>query len=344
MIDSKPRSHLDDYELQAKLGSGTVGEVWRALSNQHVVAIKFINQPDDKQQRKSIETEINALRCLDHPAVPTLYDFDLDCDRPHIIMEYVEGEPFHRMIADGSIWQIPVERRLSILDQVAQAAAHLHAHGLIHRDIKPANIIGIDAPHLIDYGIAVEIGAQVSPAGTPFYVCPDDQPPTITHDLFGFALTAYEFLFGVHAIFTAQDGGLARDEVRALARQRLADRLWRLPSQIAAHELPYDLRGVDLARLDALFARSFDWNAAEPIPLADLVAELRASILTPENQPFRDAMPQVAAPLESNVSDEVFAKSTVHPESALRLPNFMIVSVILICAAILFTLLLQNVS
>ncbi len=220
--------------------------------------------------------------------------------------------------------------------------AHTHARGLIHRDIKPANIIGIEQPHLIDYGIAAEIGAAVTPAGTPFYMFPADQPPATAHDAFGFALTAYEFLFGVHALFTAQDGGLPRDEVRALARQRLTAQTWRVPSRIAAHELPYDLRGVDLAALDALFASAFDWQAAAPLLPTDLVAALRALILTPENQPFMDAMPLVIAP-PAAATDHA-GTTTVHPEPAprWRTTDMLLTSAIGLGAAVLLFIALQN--
>jgi len=310
MIDS----HLNHFELHTKLGTGSVGEVWRAQVDGRTVAVKFINHADDPRQRQSFETEIAALRCLDHPAVPALYDSDLRCERPYIMMEFIAGEPFHRVIADGAIWQIPLERRLAILDQIAAAAEHLHERGLIHRDIKPANIIGVDEPHLIDYGIAAEVGAEVSPAGTPFYMFPGEQAPSAAHDVFGFALTAYEFLFGVHAIFTAQDGGLPRDEVRARARARLSESTWRLPSRVPAHELPYDLRGVELARLDALFARAFDWQASEPMTLMQIGAELRAIILTADNQPYMDGMPDMVAALDDTGIGELPAAATTPPE------------------------------
>ncbi|MDZ4764654.1 MAG: protein kinase [Chloroflexota bacterium] len=334
--------------LQTKLGSGSVGEVWRALAERGDVAIKFINQPDDPQQRKSLETEMNALRQLDHPAIPTLYDFDLDGERPYISMEYVAGEPFHHLIASGAIWQIGLERRLAILAQIADAAAHLHAHGLIHRDIKPANLIGTDAPHLIDYGIAADIGMPAAPAGTPFYMFPDDQPPDIVHDAFGFALTAYELLFGVHAIFTVQDGGRARADIQALAQQRLRDGAWRLPSRLPAHEVPYDLRGVDLARLDGVFASALDWRAAQPITPAALIADLQAVVLTPENQPFLDAMPAWIASLARESANEGASDgATVHPpepaRADLRFNRLLIAALIVNGVAIVIIVILQTV-
>jgi len=335
--------NLAPFELEAKLGSGSVGEVWRAHDHDRLAAVKLINEPDDPQQRRSLETEIRALGCLEHPAIPALYTFDLQSERPYIVMEYLEGAPFHRLIADGSIWHIPVDQRLTILDQIAQAVAHTHARGLVHRDIKPANIIGTEQPHLIDYGIAAEIGAAVTPAGTPFYMFPAVQSPTPAHDAFGFALTAYEFLFGVHALFTAQDGGLARDTIRALARQRLTEHTWRLPSRIAAYELPYDLRGVDLTALDALFASAFDWQAEPIIPL-DLVAGLRALILTPENQPFMDALPQVSAPPKAEVATDPAGTATVHPEPTprWRTTDMLLTSAIGLGAAVLLFIALQN--
>lgn len=334
---------LRPFELETKLGCGTVGEVWRAQMDGRIVAVKLINDPANARQRRSLETELQALGCLDHPAIPTLYACALDGERPYIVMEYIAGEPFHRLIAEGAIWHIPLEQRLTILDQIAGAVAHSHERGLIHRDIKPANIIGIEQPHLIDFGIAAAQGATVTPAGTPFYMFPGDQPPSTAHDAFGFALTAYELLFGGHPLFSVQDGGLARDEVRALARQRLADQEWRRPSRIAAHEVPYDLRGVDLLQVDALFAAAFDWQAAAPLMPTELVAVLRTLVLTPENQPYRAAMPQMIAPPAGH-SVDLPGTSTLHPEAAVRWewPTMLLTSAIGVGTAILLFIALQN--
>ena len=337
--DAGPRS----FELETKLGCGSVGEVWRAQLDGRMVAVKLINDPANARQRHSLETELQALGCLEHPAIPALYGSDLEGERPYIVMEYIPGEPFHRLIAEGGIWHIPLEQRLTILDQIAGAVAHSHARGLIHRDIKPANIIGIEQPHLIDFGIAAEPGVTVTPAGTPFYMFPGDQLPSPAHDAFGFALTAYELLFGVHPLFTAQDGGLARDEVCALARQRLADQQWRVPSRIAAHEVPYDLRGVDLPQLDALFAAAFDWQAAAPLMPSELVAALRTLVLTPDNQPYREAMPQMLAPTVDHSAD-LPGTSTLHPEATARWewPTMLLTSVIGVVTAIVLFIALQN--
>ncbi|MBK8033560.1 MAG: protein kinase [Chloroflexi bacterium] len=140
--DAGPRS----FELETKLGCGSVGEVWRAQVDGRMVAVKLINDPANARQRHSLETELQALNCLEHPAIPALYGFDLEGERAYIIMEYIAGEPFHRLIAEGGIWHIPLDRRLTILDQIAGAVTYSHARGLIHRDIKPANIIGIEQP------------------------------------------------------------------------------------------------------------------------------------------------------------------------------------------------------
>lgn len=351
MTESDLPPRLIDVTPQSKLGVGSVGEVWRALSGEHVVAVKSINQPSTEAQRKSIETEIDALKRLNHPAIPQLYDYDLAAERPCIVMEFVEGEPFHRLIADGTLWQIPLPRRLDILAEIADAAAYLHEQGLIHRDIKPANIIGVESPHLIDYGIAVEIGAAVSPAGTPFYLFPGDVPPGIAHDLFGFALTAYEFLFGAHALFTPDDGGLPRDDLRQMILDRLHERSWRLPSHLREYELPYDLRGVDLTALDALFegafAQALDPGGADPGSLGALVEGLRAALLTPENQPYIQRMPEMAASWVSAEPLDTSGASTVHPDEpeptrSRRLLIGAITGAGILIAAALALVLLQN--
>lgn len=316
MIESGSLNRLIDATPQMKLGIGSVGEVWRAVSGERAVAIKVINQPYSEPQRRSIETEIQTLNRLRHPAIPEMYDFDLVGERPCIVMEYIDGESFQQIIARRTLWTIPILRRLSILAEIADAAEYLHTQGLIHRDIKPANIIGIDAPHLIDYGIAAEMGSENASAGTPFYRYPGDQKVGIAHDQFGFALTAYEFLFGRHAIFSSQDGSLPRDVLKMTTQERLRAGTWRVPSRIPAHELPYDLRGVDLAQLDTIFTRALDWDAVEPTGLMGLVEALTTAIATPENLPFIDRMPEMAAFWMSDTPDaEGEDEGTVHADA-----------------------------
>ncbi len=305
-------THLQirQYTLEQRLGSGASGEVWRAHDGARVVALKFMNEQlmnseDAEQHRDNLATEIGALRLIQHPNIPALYDHDLDFERPYLVMEYVEGQPYDRLISGGEIFTIEIEKRLEVLREIASAVSAAHAAGIIHRDIKPAHISGIDRPYLLDFSVALE-RAEVPRArqnvGTALYLPRPHEPPDELSDQYSFALTAYEILFGRHAIFSGDDTGTSVDALRQLAADRIAARTWRLPSALPRPELPGDLYGADLERLDAVFEKAMGSRDGRYDNLSALVNDLQKAILIPSNQPYLDNplrlayLPNFAAP------------------------------------------------
>jgi serine/threonine protein kinase len=287
---------INQYTLEQRLGSGASGEVWRAHDGTQIVAMKFMNEQlmngdDADQYRDYLATEIHALRLIRHPHVPALIDHDLDFERPYLVMGYVEGPPYDRLIAGGEIFGIEIEKRLDALDKIAGAITAAHTAGIIHRDIKPAHISGIDTPYLLDFSVALE-RAQIPRArqnvGTALYLPPPHEPPDELGDQYSFALTAYEILFGRHAIFSGDDVGASVYDMRRLAASRIAARTWRLPSALPRAELPGDLYGAELERLDAVFEKALDERDDRYHNLGDFVSALRSAILIPSNQPYLD--------------------------------------------------------
>lgn len=301
---------INQYVLEQRLGSGASGEVWRAQDGTRVVALKFMNEQlmngdDADQHRDNLETEIHALRLIQHPNIPGLYDHDLDFERPYLVMEYVEGQPYDRLVSGGEIFTIEIEKRLEVLREIAGAISAAHDAGIIHRDIKPAHISGIDTPYLLDFSVALE-RTEVSGArqnvGTALYLPPPHEPPDELSDQYSFALTAYEILFGRHAIFSGDDSGTSVDALRQLAADRIIERTWRLPSALPRPELPGDLYGADLERLDAVFEKALGARDGRYENLGALVDDLKKAILIPSNQPYLDNplrlayLPNFAAP------------------------------------------------
>jgi serine/threonine protein kinase len=284
--------------------------VWRAQDGTRVVALKFMNErlmnsDDAEQHRDNLETEIRALRLIQHPNIPALYDHDLDFARPYLVMEYVEGQPYDRLIYGGEIFTIEIEKRLDVLGEIAGAITAAHAAGIIHRDIKPAHISGIDKPYLLDFSVALE-RSEVPQArqnvGTALYLPPPHEPPDELSDQYSFALTAYEILFGRHAIFSGDDTGTSVDALRQLAADRIATRTWRLPSALPRPELPGDLYGADLEQLDAIFEKALAERDERYRNLTAFIDDLKKAILIPSNQPYLDNplrlayLPNFAAP------------------------------------------------
>ncbi len=323
---------VNNYTLEYRLGSGSSGDVWRASNGVHTVAIKFMNEaliandPDGKH-RASLETEIKALRRLHHPHVPALYDYDLEGERPYLMMQYIEGETYDRLIASGEMLRVPMERRLDILRVIASTINALHRKKIIHRDIKPSNISGLDIPYLLDFSIAL-MGEQTTRAqhhaGTSIYMPPPDEPFDEMGDNYSFGLVAYEMLFGHHAIFTPQTVGATVQETRQRARDHIRQQTWRKPSRIPPPELPGDIIGADLEALDTIFQKALDDRAGRYRDLVELVDALTAAIVIPANQPYllNPLPPTLTAheiPAQAYTTDHAFAlddiatQHDVHP-------------------------------
>lgn len=309
----KPGFKVGRYTLTEHLGSGASGEVWTASDGSKSVAIKFVREQliesaDAEKHLQHLQNEINALSRLHFFHIPTLYDYDLQFKRPYLVMQYIRGDSYEKLIATGEMLKIRLEKRLAALKIVADTISAVHEMGIIHRDIKPASISGIEKPHLLDFSIALDINHATDArpdVGTGIYMPPAGESPGTASDNYGFAVVTYEVLFGCHPIFTAENTAETIQENRQLTKERLYLREWRLPSRIAPEELPGDLRGVDLDALDEVFERALATSYAY---LPDFVADLKDTILVPGNRPYlENPVPFFAVqpiPAEEHYTDE----------------------------------------
>jgi len=325
----QPGLIIKNYVLLERLGSGAAGEVWRAAQTGREVAIKFMNLgADTDKYRKSLEAEVRALSKLQHPHIPALYDYDLRAERPFLVMQPVGGMTYDRLIASGELLRILVSRRLDALEAIASAVVAAHQHGIIHRDIKPANVCGIEVPYLLDFGIALEnwhSAQSQAQIGTAIYM-PPDEPPDVLSDHYSFAIMAYEVLFGRHPIFTPETIGKNLMDTRRIAGERLRSGDWRWPSRVPQPELPGDLYGANLSALDAIFVQAFGPRDQRFTDLLGFVGDLRAAVITPDNQPYfnRPAPPQILAtpiPVDAAFTSNEVAierQSTDHDEQTVR--------------------------
>ena len=158
--------NLAHYEILGKLGSGGMGEVWKAYDPklQRTVAIKVLkNQTEDAASR--ILTEARAASGLNHPHICTIHDVGQEDGQSFIVMEHVEGKPLSELIpSDG----LPPESVIRYGTQIADALAHAHEHGIVHRDLKSANVVITPEAQvkLIDFGIAVPLSSTDADAVT----------------------------------------------------------------------------------------------------------------------------------------------------------------------------------
>jgi len=133
---------LGPYEIVAKIGSGGVGEVWKARDTRlgRVVAIKRLK----RQHSTRFEQEARAIAALNHPNICQIHDVGPD----YLVLEYIDGKPLAGPVS------APEAVRLAI--QIACALEEAHGRGILHRDLKPANILVTvkGTAKLLDFGLA----------------------------------------------------------------------------------------------------------------------------------------------------------------------------------------------
>jgi serine/threonine protein kinase len=296
-MELAPGTKIKKYTLEKLLGRGASGEVWLAHDDEKLAAIKFMNEALMKsasaaKHRQRLEREVKALSTLNHPNVPKLYDYDNTAERPYIIMEYIDSPSYEYMIAMGDMLMVRVGKRLDMMTAVAGALTAAHDHGIFHRDIKPGNMHGVEHPFLMDFSISLEeedIERTNFNIGTTIYMPPDEEPPDRLSDNFSFAVVTYEVLFGTHPIFPPNDKSRSMGAfTRLQSYNRLRNRDWRFPSRVLKEEMPPDMRGADLAKLDAIFERAMSARNIRYVELGQFMFDIRKAILRPENAAFAD--------------------------------------------------------
>ncbi|SEH02867.1 Serine/threonine protein kinase [Nonomuraea solani] len=167
------------YTLVERLGRGGMGEVYLATTrrSEHVALKVLHDLAEDEMMRVRLEREVRALRRVESPYVAKVLDADLNCARPYLVMEHIEGATLlDRVRQDGPL---DVSQLVDMAQGIAAALAIIHAAGVVHRDLKPGNIImGTEGPVLIDFGIAQVLDATRLTMtgtflGTPGYTAPE---------------------------------------------------------------------------------------------------------------------------------------------------------------------------
>ncbi|MFG1706083.1 protein kinase [Nonomuraea sp. M3C6] len=167
------------YTLVERLGRGGMGEVYLAATRRgEHVALKVLHDlAEDETSRIRLEREVRALRRVESPYVAKVLDADLNCARPYLVMEHIEGATLLDRVRQSG--PLDVSQLVDLAQGIATALAIIHAAGVVHRDLKPGNIImGADGPVLIDFGIAQVLDATRLTMtgtflGTPGYTAPE---------------------------------------------------------------------------------------------------------------------------------------------------------------------------
>src|SRR5262245_33081318 len=130
---------LAHYRVTARIGSGGMGEVYRATDTRlgRDVALKLLPEEvrHDADRLARLRREARLLASLNHPAVAAIHGLEEADGMPFLALELVEGEDLSARLARG---RIPTEEALGIARQIADALEEAHDKGIVHRDLKPA--------------------------------------------------------------------------------------------------------------------------------------------------------------------------------------------------------------
>ena len=153
----QPGTRLGNYEILSELGSGGMGEVYKArdLKLGRDVAIKVLPEEmsADPSRLRRFEQEARAASALNHPNIVTIYEIGEHEGTPFIAMEYVKGRTLREILADGPL---PNDKLIRYATQMAEGLAKAHQAGIVHRDLKPENIIISEDGYvkILDFGLA----------------------------------------------------------------------------------------------------------------------------------------------------------------------------------------------
>jgi len=201
---------LDEYRIEALLGSGGMASIYRGLDVRlkRRVAIKVISAPlrTDPEYAERFQREAQAIARLEHPHIVRLYRYGEAKGLLYMAMQYVDGSDLASVLASyrktGSL--IEPQEGARIVREVCLALDDAHAQGVIHRDVKPSNII-LDKHgyvYLADFGLALltELGTRGEILGSPRYVAPEQAISSANvvpqSDLYAVGVILYEMFTG----------------------------------------------------------------------------------------------------------------------------------------------------
>ncbi|HUR81356.1 MAG TPA: protein kinase [Thermoanaerobaculia bacterium] len=211
-----PGARLGPYRIDAEIGAGGMGHVFRATDTRldRKVAIKVLPQHrwSDPQLRLRFEREARALSSLSHPHLCALYDVgeltQSGVAAPYIVMELLEGETLRDRLEN----RITMRKALLWGAQIAEGLAAAHAKGVIHRDLKPENVFITEGELLkiLDFGLATtppassdsSTAVRTEPGivmGTAHYMSPEQVRGTALDarsDIFSLGIVLFEMLTG----------------------------------------------------------------------------------------------------------------------------------------------------
>ena len=208
---------LGHYRVLEKIGSGGMGEVFRARDERlgRDVALKLIRpaSSDNPDHLRRFEQEARAAAALNHPNILAIYDVGFEGSAPYIVSELLEGKSLRQRLEEGPL---PVREAADYALQIAHGLTAAHERKIVHRDLKPENLfLTTDGRvKILDFGVAklqapaaddrpiesmttvTKHGAMI---GTVAYMSPEQlrgKPVDHRSDIFSFGAILYEMMAG----------------------------------------------------------------------------------------------------------------------------------------------------
>jgi serine/threonine protein kinase len=242
-----PGTRLGAYEILSLIGSGGMGEVYRARDTKlgREVAIKVLPAAlsSDAARLRRFEAEARATAALNHPNIVVVYAVGAHDGAPFIVAEFLEGRSLAEAIPhDG----FSPRTAISYVAQMCDALAAAHDKGIVHRDLKPANVFvtADDRIKVLDFGLAKLIDSPLEPSsaaftrtldtapglvlGTVGYMSPEQlRGENVDHrtDIFSLGTVLYEMLTGRSAFA----GATSADTIAAVLSKDPVDLLSAAP-------------------------------------------------------------------------------------------------------------------
>ncbi|HEY3648505.1 MAG TPA: protein kinase, partial [Streptosporangiaceae bacterium] len=211
------------YRLQASIGRGAMGVVWRARDQllDRDVAIKEVQIADtltDAERATAFQRTLREAKTaarLNHPAVVTVYDVAEDGGRPWIVMQLIHAQSLDQMLADSG--PLSPRRAAEMARLLLSALSVAHAAGVMHRDVKPSNVLigSDDRAVLTDFGIATfaddpKLTQTGMVMGSPGFTAPErirGEDASPASDLWSLGATVYAAVEG-HGPFEQRGGAI----------------------------------------------------------------------------------------------------------------------------------------
>jgi serine/threonine-protein kinase len=276
------RECLLQFRITGKIGTGGMGEVWKAVDTRlgRGVALKVLppETESDAHSRARLLHEARAASALNHPNIITIYEVGSDQGVDFIAMEYVDGETLRDRLQKGPL---PARQVVEYGLQICDALEAAHSLGIVHRDLKPKNIMITPSARIkvLDFGLAKQDRTEPGPndetssmsteagalAGSPAYMSPEQAAGDhvdARSDLFSLGIVMHEMLSGKLPFRGATN------------LECLRSRLYERPTALAGPGMPPQLAEV----VSKCLAREPE---ARYQTAGDLAADLRRVSATP---------------------------------------------------------------